>query len=85
MGYVSMLQSSSSSSDTGEGQDDRHDDNDYQATRLPFLLSDKCTMQVFDLFLGNILLASESPHCRGHTGNFEPNNQRQPQASTQSL
>ena len=66
-----MLLSSSSSSDTAEGHDDRHDDDDYQTTRLPFLLSDKCT--------------SKSPHYRGHTGNFEPNNQRQPQANTQSL
>ena len=80
-----MVLSSSSSSDTAEGHDDRHDDDDYQTTRRPFLLSDKCTMQVFDLFLGSILLASKSPHYRGHTGNFEPNNQRQPQANTQSL
>ena len=75
----SSLQSTSSSSDTGEGHDDRHDDDDYQTTRLPFLLSDKCAMQVFELFLGNILLASGSPHCRGHTGNFQP---KQPQATT---
>ena len=60
------LQPSSSSSDTREGHDDRHEDDDYQTTRLPFLLSEKYAMQVFELFLGHILLAHGSPHCKGH-------------------